>query len=106
MLFCWHPVLILVRWRCPYTASLAEVFQPPVKPRPIVAFVAGLVLLNVIVTKAAPIKLTLTPKGANQVEFTFGPVVPGAYYQVLARTNSPEGHWMAFTRSAFVSSNE
>jgi alpha-tubulin suppressor-like RCC1 family protein len=77
-----------------------------VKPRPIVAFVAGLVLLNVIVTKAAPIKLTLTSKGTNQVEFTFGPVVPGAYYQVLARTNSPEGHWMAFTRSAFVSSNE
>ena len=27
------------------------------------------------------------------MELTFGPVMPDGYYQVLARTNGPEGHW-------------
>lgn len=77
----------------------------PVKPRFFIGLVVALVLLNLNVTKATPILLTLTPKGPDQAEFTFGPVIPGVYYQVLARTNSPEGHWMTFAHSAFTSSN-
>jgi alpha-tubulin suppressor-like RCC1 family protein len=45
---------------------------------------------------ALPLKLTVEPKGTNQVGLTFGPVVSGIYYQVLARTNGPEGHWIPF----------
>jgi hypothetical protein len=50
---------------------------------------------------AAPIRLAVKPKDTNQVELTFGPVIPGVLYEVLARTNGPDGHWMTFA-GAFV----
>lgn len=45
---------------------------------------------------ATPIKLTVQPEGADQVELTFGPVAKDVAYEVLVRTNGPEGHWMTF----------
>jgi len=48
------------------------------------------------ITVAAPVQLRIFPKGTNQVEMRIGPVVPGVYYEVLARTNGPEGHWITF----------
>ena len=47
-------------------------------------------------TLATPLRLTVVPKGANQVELTLAPVVPDGYYEVLARTNGPHGHWIRF----------
>ncbi len=47
-------------------------------------------------TLAAPIHLTVQPKGTNQVELILSPVLPDVPYEVLARTNGAEGHWIKF----------
>jgi alpha-tubulin suppressor-like RCC1 family protein len=57
----------------------------------------GLIFFSAPLLLAIPIKLTVQPKGTNQVELTLGPVMPDVFYEVLARTNGPEGHWMTFT---------
>jgi len=62
-----------------------------------------LALLSAMAALATPIKLTVRPKGTNQVELTFGPVATNAWYQVLVRTNGPDGHWITF--SDFLSGN-
>jgi hypothetical protein len=54
------------------------------------------ILLSNISLRAEPIKLTVHPAGANAVEITFGPVLTNLYYEVLARTNGPDGHWIQF----------
>ena len=53
-------------------------------------------LLSPSVSWATPIRLTIQPKGTNKVEVTFGPVFAESLYEVLVRTNGPEGHWMTF----------
>ena len=55
---------------------------------------ASLILLTTItmLALADPLRLTVQPKDTNQVEFTFGPVLPHVMYEVLARTNGPDGH--------------
>jgi alpha-tubulin suppressor-like RCC1 family protein len=78
-------------------ASLAEVFQPQMKPRFIVSFVAGLVLLNLNTTKAAPLRLKVEPKGTNALEITLTPTVPGAFYGIMTRANGADGHWLSLT---------
>src|SRR5438105_3013999 len=47
------------------------------------------IMLAVLISnvQAAPVRLRVIPKGTNQIVFTFGPVVPGVVYEVLARTN-------------------
>jgi len=35
---------------------------------------------------ATPIRLTVQPKVTTQIEFTFGPVVPGVFNEILTRT--------------------
>jgi len=45
---------------------------------------------------ATPLRLKVEPKGANQVEVTLAPVDTNGYYEVLARTNGPHGHWIRF----------
>jgi hypothetical protein len=62
-------------------------------------------LLNTVNVQANPVRLTVQPAGTNQVELTFGPVVPEVWYEVLARTNGPGGHWITFA-SALGSSNK
>jgi len=57
------------------------------------AWAVSLTLFSVTLTLAAPIQLTVQPKGTNQVALTIGPVVQGGVYGVLARTNGPGGHW-------------
>jgi len=69
------------------------------------AFVSWIVL-NVEGARAAPIRLTIQAKGTNQVELTFSPVVPECFYQVLARTNGPTGHWIPFTGGFIGGSNK
>jgi hypothetical protein len=45
---------------------------------------------------ATPLRVTVEPRGTNKVEVTLAPVVPDGYYEVLARTNGPRGHWIRF----------
>ena len=52
-----------------------------------------MLLATSITVTATPIRLTVRPRGTNQVELAFGPVTPDVDYQVLARTNGPEGYW-------------
>jgi hypothetical protein len=54
---------------------------------------------------AAPLRLSVRPKSRNQVELTFGPVIPEFYYEVLVRTNGPEGHWITLAGSIGDSNN-
>ncbi len=67
------------------------------------ALVAGGVALE---AAAAPIKMTVRPKGTNQVELTFGPVIPGCPYGVLARGPGAAGHWMSFGGGFIGPSNQ
>ena len=48
-------------------------------------------------TPAAPVSLKVQPMGTNQVELTLGSLETNAYYQVMVRSNSPDGHWIVFT---------
>jgi hypothetical protein len=57
-------------------------------------------------TVATPIKLTVQPKGTNQVELTFGPVTPDVLYEVLVRTNVQDGRWESFTGIFIGNSNK
>jgi len=45
---------------------------------------------------ATPIRLIVQPKGSNQVELAFSPITPDVMYNVLVRSNGPDGHWMRF----------
>jgi len=45
---------------------------------------------------AMPIRLTVHPKGSNQVELTFSPITPDVMYNILIRSNGPDGHWVRF----------
>ncbi len=45
---------------------------------------------------ATPIRLTVQPKGSNQVELAFGPITPDVMYNVLVRSNGLDEHWMRF----------
>jgi hypothetical protein len=64
------------------------------------SMIVGLIFLSATLTLATPVKLTLQPKGTNQIQLTFGSVTPGGWYQVLVRTNGPDGHWI--TLSSFL----
>jgi hypothetical protein len=57
----------------------------------------GLVLLNLNVTEATPLRLKVEPKGTNAIEITLTPTVPGAYYGIMTRANEPDGHWLSLT---------
>jgi hypothetical protein len=67
-------------------------------------FFAGL-FLNANSMQATPVRLTVQPRSTNQIELTFGPVVPGVWYEVLTRTNGPDGHWMTFAGPFVAPSN-
>jgi hypothetical protein len=45
---------------------------------------------------AVPLRLTVHPKGTNQVQVTLTPLVTNQFYEVLVRTNAPDGHWIRF----------
>lgn len=51
---------------------------------------------SVYIVRATPIHLTVQPKGSNQVELAFGPVVPDAMYNILIRRKGTDGHWTQF----------
>ncbi len=58
----------------------------------------GIVLLiaGATVLSAQP-KLAVRVAGTNELEFTLSPIVPGGYYEVMARSNSPDAHWIGLT---------
>jgi hypothetical protein len=58
------------------------------------SLVLGLVIGPV--ADARPLRLTVEPKGTNQVVITLTPVVTNTDYEVLARSNGPDGHWLQF----------
>jgi hypothetical protein len=60
--------------------------------RPVLIFF----FVSYVVLSATPIKLTVRPRGTNQIDLTFGPVIQGNWYAVLVRTNGTEGHWITF----------
>lgn len=41
------------------------------------------------------LRLTVGPKGTNQIEVTFDPVIPDCVYEIRSRANGPGGHWMS-----------
>jgi len=53
-------------------------------------------MVNVLSSEAQP-KLAVNIKGTNELEFTLSPTVPGGYYEVMARSNSPDAHWIGLT---------
>jgi hypothetical protein len=57
----------------------------------------GLIFLWASLVFAIPIKLTVQPISTNRIQFTFGPVTPHDWYEIWARTNGPDGHWMTFS---------
>lgn len=59
--------------------------------------ITGLIFLSATLALATPVKLTVQPKGTNQIHLTFESVTPGGWYQVLVRTNGPDGHWITFS---------
>ncbi len=52
------------------------------------------------------LRWSIQPKGTNQVEIIFGPVIPDCYYEVRARTNGLEGHWLNFGGGFIGGSNK
>ena len=76
------------------------------KFRVLISIFISWVLLNTAKVQATPVRLTVQPKGTNQVELTFGPVMPGVWYEVLARTNRPDGHWITFAGAFLGPSNK
>src|ERR1700688_4626547 len=54
----------------------------------------------------SPLRLTVQPRGTNQVELTLNPVDQGGVYEVLARINGPEGHWVTFAGLFLSNSNK
>jgi hypothetical protein len=57
----------------------------------------SLIFLSTTLALATPIKLAVQPLRTNQIQLTFGHVTPESWYQILVRTNGPEGHWMTFS---------
>lgn len=39
-------------------------------------------------------RLDVKAKSTNELEFTLNPIVPGGYYEIMARSNSPDAHWI------------
>jgi hypothetical protein len=68
--------------------------------------IVGMIIFSVPLVSATPIRLTVQPEGINQVKLTFSPVIPGVLYEVLARTNGPDGHWMTFAGAFIGGSNK
>lgn len=46
---------------------------------------------------AAQPKLAVQLVDTNELKFTLSPIVPGGYYEVTARSNSPDAHWIGLT---------
>ena len=61
------------------------------KRKMLIQFCVGFLLWNTIPLRAAPLRLTVQPKGTNQVELTLEPVLPNLPYEVMARTNGANG---------------
>ena len=53
-------------------------------------------MAGALLSTAQP-KLNLKTIGTNELEFTLKPIVPGGYYEVMARSNSPDAHWIGLT---------
>src|SRR6516164_10207709 len=76
----------------PHTLS----WRVPMNFRSFIGIFTSWTLLSVASAPATPLRLTVRPHGTNEVEFTLAPTVPGAYYGVMARSNSVDGHWLSF----------
>jgi len=57
---------------------------------------AAFLIFSASLTYAEPIRLTVQPQGNNQVKLSFGPTAPDVMYNILVRSNGPDGHWMRF----------
>ncbi len=78
----------------------------PMKHRILIGIIISCALLSTVSTRATPLRLTVQPKGTNEVELTFGPIIPDCDYQILARTNGLDGHWMTFAGDFIGGSNK
>jgi hypothetical protein len=61
----------------------------------ITCVVAGWAVMSAAIVLGTPLRLKVEPKGTNAVQVSLTPMVPGAYYAVMARTNGPDGHWLS-----------
>ena len=64
------------------------------KFRVLIAIFITCVLFDAANAQAAPVRLMIQPKGTNQIAFTLSPVESGVSYEVMARTNGPDGNWI------------
>ena len=63
----------------------------------VAASVGIVLLLSGVCSSLAQPRLTLQVVGPNNLEFTLSPIVPGGYYEVIARSNSPDANWIGLT---------
>ncbi len=61
--------------------------------------------LSAASVQANPVRLSVQPKGTNQIALILSPVEAGISYEVLVRTNGPDGHWITLAGAFFGSSN-
>jgi hypothetical protein len=67
------------------------------KFRALIAVFTAWTFLNAANGQSNPVRLTVQPKGTNQITLTLSPVEPRVSYEVLARTNDTFGNWMMLT---------
>jgi hypothetical protein len=71
----------------------------------IISIVASWALISTASVLGTPLRLKVEPKGTNAVQISLTPMVPGAIYGVMARTNGPDGHWLSFESGLIGPSN-
>ena len=60
----------------------------------LLAALFGLILGS---ASAAPLHLTVTQKGTNQIVFTLNPVISNVYYAIYGRPDNREALWLGLT---------
>ena len=71
----------------------------------IIPIIASWAVLSTASVPGTPLRLKVEPKGTNAVLISLTPMVPGALYGVMARTNGPDGHWLSFQSGLIGPSN-
>lgn len=73
--------------------QVPKLLGDPMKVRVLIAIFITWMLLSAANVHAKPLRLTVQPKGTNQISLTLSPVEPDGLYGVIARTNGPDGNW-------------
>ncbi len=72
-------------------------FNGTTKSEVTTALISIVFFLSGVLAFGTPPKLIVRPQGTNQLQLTASSLHTNATYMVLARTNSPEAHWVGLT---------